>query len=144
MCIRSCIILAFIFNVPGISNSRILLPLLKSWSSSLTSLSLEQYLECSSSASQCSLEQCVGHPQSGHSNLTARGISLVWCCAVAQTGQGASLCIASPRARISWKGDCENDRNKSSSARTGVGSFVSDFGLKKLNRCLRFTCCLTL
>lgn len=115
-------------NVPGSSNSRILLPLLRSCSSSFASRSRPQYFWCSISASQCSSEQCVGHPQSGHSYSTFFGCACVcgctpcWC-SLAHTGQGASCLIASPRARMAGKGDCENGWKRLSSVR--MGSFCS-------------------
>jgi hypothetical protein len=57
-------------NIPGNSNSRMRLPERRSCSSSFTSRSRAQYFSCSGSAFQCSSLQCVGQPQSGHSNLT--------------------------------------------------------------------------
>ena len=108
-------------NAPGNSNSLIRLPLLKSCSSSFASLNLPQYLWCSASAAQCSPEQCVGHPQSGHSNWTV--LRVAWGCPCAQlsahTGQGASFCIAALRSRTAWNGDLENGWKRSSCDRTG-------------------------
>jgi len=111
---------------PGRSNSCSFLPLRRSCSSSLTSRNREQYFWCSWSAAQCSSEQCVGQPQSGHSNLTGSGWGFVcvWTCSCEeeQTGQGASSLIASPLARIAGNGDFENGWKRSSSLSSGFGS----------------------
>jgi hypothetical protein len=125
---------------PGNSNSRILLPLLKSCSSSLTSRNLEQYFWCSLSSWKCSSEQWVGHPQSGHSNFTARGcvewFKELWLWNEAQTGHAAKSWIASPRARRAGKGDLENGWKRLSWARIGSGCGCGFCLRKKLNRFL--------
>lgn len=124
-------------NLPGSSNSLIRLPLLKSCSSSFASHNLEQYFLCSVSSFQCASEQCVGQPQSGHSNLTAFGCALVcsciWLSDDAHTGHGASWWMASPLARIAGKGEIENGWNRLSSARIGTGS-VFFAGFERLRR----------
>ena len=137
---------AWLYYIPGNSNSRIRLPLLKSCSSSLASCSRAQYFWCSWSRLRCSSEQCVGQPQSGHSNLTALGCAWVcgwsWLCEEAHTGQGAKDRIASPLARTAGNGDFEKGWNKLSSVRRGRGS-CGDFDFeersKRLNMHLEVT-----
>ena len=111
---------------PGRSNSCNFLPLRRSCSSSLTSRNREQYFWCSWSAAQCSSEQCVGQPQSGHSKLTGLDLAFVcaWMCSCEeeQIGHGASCLMASPLSRIAGNGDFENGWKRLSSLSSGFGS----------------------
>lgn len=114
------------------SNSTIGLPLLKSCSSSLTSLNLPQYSLCSSlPSSHLSWFLCVGHPQSGQSYA---GLTRSWCFSN-EVGHKDTDFIRSAFSRRAGNGDSERGWKRSSCERRGAwGAAGAGFFFLKMEK----------